>query len=117
MYQRENYTFVYNDVLFFLENFSVLLRKHVFNQLIFIYFSPCTFSCLRIFCSLIMLHPIFMRVMLCLFIFFPEIYRIVSQKQLPEGPAGGGRPGGGEAIHIDGTHPESSSGKKPCCNN
>ena len=49
--------------------------------------------------------------------FFPEIYRIVSQKQLPEGPAGGGRPGGGEAIHIDGTHPESSSGKKPCCNN
>ena len=52
-----------------------------------------------------------------IFFFFSEIYRIVSQKQLPEGPAGGGRPGGGEAIHIDGTHPESSSGKKPCCNN
>merc|ERR1711983_622366 len=31
-----------------------------------------------------------------------EIYRIVSQKQLPEGPAGGGRPGGGggKAITI-----------------
>jgi len=46
-----------------------------------------------------------------------QIYRIVSQKQLPEGPAGGGRPGGGDPIHIDGTHPESNSGKKPCCNN
>ena len=48
---------------------------------------------------------------------FSEIYRIVSQKQLPEGPTGANRPGGGDPIHIEGTHSESSGSKKPCCNN
>jgi len=46
-----------------------------------------------------------------------QIYRIVSQKQLPEGPTGANRPGGGDPIHIEGTHSESSGSKKPCCNN
>jgi len=47
-----------------------------------------------------------------------EIYRIVSQKQLPEGPAGGGKPGSGDPINLQGTHPESNPGRKaPCCNN
>ena len=52
-----------------------------------------------------------------LYFFFSEIYRIVSQKQLPEGPSAGHRPGGGDPIHIEGTHSESSGSKKPCCNN
>jgi hypothetical protein len=46
-----------------------------------------------------------------------EIYRIVSQKQLPEGPASGGRPGGGDPINIVPGHPENNQAKKPCCNN
>merc|ERR1712086_434890 len=47
-----------------------------------------------------------------------EIYRIVSQKQLPEGPGGAGqKPGGGTGISLGPSDPENNSSKKPCCNN
>ncbi len=52
-----------------------------------------------------------------------EIYRIVSQKQLPDGGGGGAggsdRPGGGgQVIDIKSTTTDQNSGqnKKPCCN-
>ena len=52
------------------------------------------------------------------FIIVSEIYRIVSQKQLPEGPAGGGgKPGGGAPINLERTQAENNGSKKPCCNN
>ena len=63
-----------------------------------------------------MFLPIQTKIMNVYF-FLSEIYRIVSQKQLPEGPSAGHRPGGGDPIHIEGTHSESSGSKKPCCNN
>ena len=110
---------IFNDVPFLARPklFHSKLRKHVFNHtnlftciLVLALFMSIFFSCsLR--------YTFKISSYFHANIFFAEIYRIVSQKQLPEGPAGGGRPGGGEAIHIDGTHPESSSGKKPCCNN
>ena len=53
---------------------------------------------------------------LCLF-HFAEIYRIVSQKQLPEGNVGGGKPGSGDPINLGATQNENTAGKKPCCNN
>jgi len=46
-----------------------------------------------------------------------EIYRIVSQKQLPEGPSGGNKPGDANAITLPGTDPGNNPGnKRPCCN-
>jgi len=46
-----------------------------------------------------------------------EIYRIVSQKQLPEGPTGGNKPGDANAITLPGTDPGNNPGnKRPCCN-
>lgn len=50
------------------------------------------------------------------FFFITEIYRIVSQKQLPEGPASGGRPGSGDPIDLAKTQADNNGGKKPCCN-
>lgn len=46
-----------------------------------------------------------------------EIYRIVSQKQLPDGPAAGGRPGGGDPINLGATQNENAAGNRKCCNN
>jgi GTPase SAR1 family protein len=45
-----------------------------------------------------------------------EIYRIVSQKQLPDSP-GGDRPGGPTVpIKINPTVDNNQQAKKPCCN-
>ena len=59
--------------------------------------------------------------MLQILIFFfslAEIYRIVSQKQLPDGPGGAGqKPGSSTGISLGPSDPENNSSKKPCCNN
>ena len=46
-----------------------------------------------------------------------EIYRIVSQKQLPDSP-GGNKPGGSGTtpITISSTVDNNQPAKKPCCN-
>ena len=45
-----------------------------------------------------------------------EIYRIVSQKQLPDSP-GGDKPGGNvKPITINSTVDNNQQAKKPCCN-
>ena len=44
-----------------------------------------------------------------------EIYRIVSQKQLPDNSVGGDAPSG-RTITIPTTQTDNSNGKKPCCN-
>jgi len=46
-----------------------------------------------------------------------EIYRIVSQKQLPEGTPGGNKPGESGPIDLAGTVPGSNPKQRPCCNN
>jgi hypothetical protein len=48
-------------------------------------------------------------------IFISEIYRIVSQKQLPDTPGGGEGPSN-RTITIPSTQTDSNAGKKPCCN-
>jgi len=44
-----------------------------------------------------------------------EIYRIVSQKQLPDNSVGGDAPSG-RTITIPTTQTDNSNSKKPCCN-
>merc|ERR1712010_139044 len=44
-----------------------------------------------------------------------EIYKIVSQKQLPDSP-GGGKPGATTPITITPTEGNNQQAKKPCCN-
>ncbi|XP_040564673.1 ras-related protein Rab-11B [Lepeophtheirus salmonis] len=46
-----------------------------------------------------------------------EIYRIVSQKSLPDSGNSGAGPDDGSTIDIGSTVTENSGNKKPCCNN
>eukprot|EP00096_Caligus_rogercresseyi_P015552 TRINITY_DN79_c0_g1_i9.p1 TRINITY_DN79_c0_g1~~TRINITY_DN79_c0_g1_i9.p1 ORF type:complete len:174 (-),score=1.84 TRINITY_DN79_c0_g1_i9:515-1036(-) len=46
-----------------------------------------------------------------------EIYRIVSQKSLPDSGNSGAGPDDGATIDISSTVTENSGNKKPCCNN
>ena len=48
-------------------------------------------------------------------VYFSEIYRIVSQKQLPDTGSGSDGPSG-KTITIASTQPDNSANKKPCCN-
>jgi len=57
----------------------------------------------------------FMLVAKFVFNNFSEIYRIVSQKQLPDNSVGGDAPSG-RTITIPTTQTDNSNSKKPCCN-